>query len=175
MLDYYDVAYDTCGIGGDLEKSLGYRKILIAGKDLNVVDGSSYRNKDVEGSIFMDAGRSNLFGILSMSPAAVAFSDFRINKKAIEQMRDKGIALCIPASIITSSYGLQRSRNMYMARKLLEYARKAGLDVSIVTLARSAAHLCSYMQLVEIAKLIGSGEKDARDSIGRVNGSLVVK
>lgn len=154
---------------------MGYKKIFIAGKDVKVVDGSNYRNRDVQGSIFVNNGRQNLFSVLSMSPIAVVFSDLRINKKAMEQMHDKGIALCFPVSMITVPYGLQRSRNMYMAKRLLDHARKVSLDVSVVTLARSASHLCSYMQLVETARLIGMEEKRARESISRVNKSLVVE
>ena len=175
MLDYFDVAYGSCSISEILEKSLGYRKIFIANRDVKIVDGNNYRNKDIQGGIFFNTGKQNIFSILSMSPVAVAFSDLRINKKAMEQMNDKGIALCMPTSIITSSYGLQRSRNMYMAKRLLEHARKIKLDVSIVTLANNATQLCSYMQLIEIAELLGMSEECARESISRVNKSLVIE
>lgn len=123
----------------------------------------------------MGTEKSNLSSVLNMSPKAVAFPDSKIDKKALEQMRDRGITLCLPTSVITDSYGLQRSRNIYMMGKLFTYARSIKLDAAFVTLAKSNAHLCSYMQLIELAKLVGADEEYARRSIGQINKSLVIE
>jgi hypothetical protein len=56
-----------------------------------------------------------------------------------------------------------------MVSKLFEYAKKSKIDVMFVTLARSNAFLCSCMQLVEIAKLIGAEEEYAKRSISSAN------
>ncbi len=174
MLDYYDIAYDTCNISKSFETALGYKRIFLASKDIKIIEGNS-KGSDISGSIFIDSGRSNAISILNMSPSAIAFLDSRINKKTLEQMRERGIVLCIPVSILTNSYGLQRSRNLYMMSKLFSYAKGIKLDVSFATLAKSNAHLCSYMQLVELAKLIGADEEYARKSISVTNRNLVIK
>jgi myo-inositol-hexaphosphate 3-phosphohydrolase len=156
-----------------LESALGFRRIFLAGKEIKVVDGSHYKNSDVEKSIFVDVGKGDLFAILNLSPSAIVFSDMKINKKALEQMNERKIALCMPMSTLTSSYGLSRSRSLYMMSKLLTHARKIKLDVSFVTLAKSRTNLCSYIQLLELAKLIGADEEYARKSISEINKSLV--
>ncbi len=107
------------------------------------------------------------------SPWAIIFRDMKINKKAVEQMREYDVALCIPMGQITSLYGLQRSRALYLTRKLVIHARKMKVDVSTVTLARDMTHMCSCIQLLEMAKLVGLKEEYARESIGRINRSIV--
>jgi len=174
LLDYFDVAGEGCRIDKGLEPALGFKKIFVANKDIKVVDGTGGKTGNVEGSIFVASEKSNMIQILNMSPRAVVFSDSKINKKALEQMRDRDILLCIPADLITGTSGLHRSRNMYMMGKLFDHARSIKLEVSFITLAQSNAHLCSYMQLIEIAKLIGADEEYARASISK-NGSLVIK
>jgi RNase P/RNase MRP subunit p30 len=123
----------------------------------------------------VDSGKENIFSALNSSPAAVVFPDIKINKKALEQMQERRIALCLPISPLTSSYGLQRARSLYMTGKLLHHAMQIKLAVSFVTLAKSRTNLCSYMQLLEIAKLIGADEDYARKSLSDINKSLVVE
>lgn len=138
---------------------------------MKVLDGT-YRNNEVENSIVFNNGRTNLFSILSLSPKAVVFPDSRINKKAMEQMNDRGILLCLPMSMLTGSSGINRSKTMYMMSKLLDHALSIKLEVSFVTLARSSSNLCSYLQLIELAKLIGANEEYARKSISETNKTL---
>ncbi|MGI0100802.1 MAG: hypothetical protein ACREBH_03765 [Candidatus Micrarchaeaceae archaeon] len=172
MLDYYDIVFETCGISKSLEGALGYKKVFIVGKDVRVIEG---KGSGIKGGIFIDTGKANVLGIMNESPSAIVFRDMRINKKAMEQMNDKGIALCIPMDTITSSYGLQRSRTLYMTSKLLKHAMDIRLNVSFVTLARSELQLCSYMQLIELAKLLGANEEQARMGTSETNKSLVAK
>jgi RNase P/RNase MRP subunit p30 len=101
------------------------------------------------------------------------FKDLHINKKAMEKMKESDIALCLPTSFITCSYGLQRSRTIYLMSKLFSHAKSIRLDVSFATLAMNNMHLCSYLQLIELAKLLGSDDEYARRSIGEINNSLV--
>lgn len=117
----------------------------------------------------------NVLSIISMSPRAIVFPDSRINKKAMEQMLSHEILLCLPMSMITSSTGMNRSKSMYMMSRLLDHARSIKLDTAFVTLAKTDSNLCSYMQLIELAKLMGADEAYARRSISEINKSLVIK
>ena len=175
-MDYYDIAYETCDINKDLEARLGYKRIFLTNKDVKIIDGSTrYKNSEIEGSIFLNAGEDNIIGVLNASPRAVSFLDSKINKKALEQMAERKILLCLPISILTSSYGLQRSRNLYLMGKLFNYAKSMKISVSFVTLAKNNMNLCSYLQLIELAKVLGADEEYARKSISSTNKSLVEK
>jgi hypothetical protein len=174
LLEYYDIAYDSCKVDESLERSLGYNRIFLANRDIRIIDGRNHRKNEIGKSIFISSGGPDLFTILNMGPAAVAFQDLRINKKALEQMHDRGIALCLPMSTIMNQQGLKRSRSTYMMSRLLGHAQSIKLDVSIVTLARSNTELCSHMQLVELAKLVGADEAYARRSISAINRRMVI-
>jgi RNase P/RNase MRP subunit p30 len=109
-----------------------------------------------------------------MSPSAIVFPDSRINKKALEQMKEREIALCIQLSNLTMSYGLQRSRNLYMASKLFDYAKGMEIDVCFASFARTNVQLCSYIQIIELARLLGADEEYAKKSLS-MNGSLAIE
>ena len=135
-LSYYDVAYESCNLSKELERKLGYDRIFVAGKEVKVIDGN-FKSSDLEGSIFVNSNQANLFSILSFSPKAIVFSDSKINKKALEQMRDRDMVLCIPMNLLMTSVGLQRSRNLYLMGRLFDHAKSLKLDVSFVTLSKS--------------------------------------
>jgi len=171
-MEYYDVAYETCGTDSKLEKRLGYERIF-SSKEAKVVDGNSYKGSEVEDSLFISSPRANIMAALKASPKAVVFPDSRIDRKVIKVVAEREVALCIPIGDLTSSYGLQRSRSLYMTSKLFDYARSKKIDVSFVTLARDRTQLCSYIQLIEMAKLLGASEEYARESISKINKSMV--
>jgi RNase P/RNase MRP subunit p30 len=108
-----------------------------------------------------------------MCPSAIVFSNLRLDKKAMENMREQDVALCIPLSTITSTYSLQRSKTLYWMNRLFRYAKSIRLNVSFATLARSSTHLCSCIQLVELAKLLDEDEKYIKYCISETNRSLV--
>ena len=62
-----------------------------------------------------------------------------------------------------------------MMGKLLDYSLGIKLEVCFATFAKSNLNLCSYMQLIELAKLLGADEDYARKSISSVTKSLVEK
>ncbi len=151
--------------------SLGYRMIFTIGKDLK----ASESLKGLENGIFMAKENSNVIAAIGLRPRAIVFEDMRINKKALEMMEDRGIALCIPLSGITSLYGLRRSRALYMTAKLLRHSMKMGVDVSIASLARSREYMCSPIQMVAIAKALGADEEYARHCISETNRHVAMK
>lgn len=114
-----------------------------------------------------------MLAVIKANPSAIVFKDLHINKKVMERMKESDIALCLPTSFITCSYGLQRSRNIYLMSGLFAHAKSIKLDVSFATLAMNNMHLCSYIQLVELAKLLGSDEEYARKSLSEINKGLV--
>jgi hypothetical protein len=174
LLDFYDVAFDSCNVTKALESSLGYKRIFLSKKDIDIIDGNSkYEKDDIENSIFIDFGKESINSIIKMNPSAIVFANLRLDKKAMENMRENDVALCIPTSMITSTYALQRSKTLYWTSRLFKYAKSIKLNVSFATLAKSNIHLCSYIQLVELAKLLDDDEKYIKHCISETNKSLV--
>ncbi len=163
-MDFYDIVYPFSMPDG-FPESLGYRRIFAIGKDVKASDGL----KGLENGIFIAKENSNVMAAIGLRPRAIVFEDMRINKKALEMMEDRGIALCIPLSSITSLYGLRRSRALYMTAKLLRHSAKIGIDVSIASFARSREYMCSPIQIIAIAKALGIDEEYARRCISETN------
>ena len=125
--------------------------------------------------MYLSYGNADLSTIAKMHPRAIVPMDFRIDAKALSQMAEHEIPVCMPVSALVSSYGIQRSKKLYLAGKTIRYAVKAGVRATVASLAESNNFLCSYMQMIEIAKLIGLREEAARKGLSSINRLLVQK
>jgi len=166
-MDYYDIAFDSCNVNKDLESELGFKKIF-TNKDIGILEGD-YKSGIIRGSLFIDNGNGDVLSVINSNPAAVSFADLNINKDALSLMEEMDIILCMPLSIATSSYGFSRSKNLFLMKKLFRHAKKLNLRISFATLAKKESELCSSLQLIEIAKLIGADENYARESVSKTN------
>ncbi len=148
----------------DMEKKLGFTNIFIAGKDIEI---SSVKSK-----IGLSSDK-NVIQIVRSAGIGVIFTDYRINGKLIAEMRANDLSAYIPLYKITASYKLYRSREIYRATKLLKYLKRKKINVGFITFAESAENMCSYMQLLELAELIGADEITARSGISKINRMLI--
>jgi hypothetical protein len=172
-LPYYDIVFETCKVDDSLAARLGFGRILTIPRDIEFIDVGK-RGIGNEKRAIASGPVGSLTSAANAGVAAILIGDAQIDKKLITAMADNDTVLCIPLSEIMGLYGLKRSRLMFKMGKLFSYARKEGLDVSFTTLARSNSMMCSYMQMVELAKLLGVGEDYARKSVGEVNKRLVI-
>ncbi len=173
-MHFYDVVFDSCGVDAELERKLGFQKIGVAGVDVAVVDLDKGRGA-AGGAVAVGRDRGELISAVKGGASGVVINGSEIEKELIKAMVDNACALFIQLSDVMHYFGIRRSRLIYRDWKLFSYARKAGLDVGFLTLARSRAVMCSYMQMIELAKIIGADERYARESISRVNGALLVR
>ena len=171
---YYDIVFDSCNVDEKVERKLGFDKIGVIPRDIEMIDVD--RKKPERNCRCIAYGSfGNLLGSVNMGVAALRLQEPTIDKRLIAAMAENGTALCIPISDITSLYGLKRSRTLYKIGKLFAYVKKAGVDVSLITGARSDSMLCSYMQIIEVARLFGADEADTRRSLSEVNRGLLVE
>ena len=100
-------------------------------------------------------------------------SDSRIDRKLLATMKDKGVPLCIGFNRILESTGTRRSSSIYMTSKLAACAIKMGIRTAFVSMAGSEEMLCSPVQLIALAKLLGVKEDYARSAISATNEALI--
>ncbi len=167
-MDFYDIVSATCTFDDAFAKRLGFKKVFIINKDIPAAGHGGENKKGLHGSIAFGKEASQLMSLVKNGASAVAITDSYIDKKLLETMADNKCVLCMPMSIITSSYGIERSRNVYRMSKLFAYARKKGIEVCFVSMAKTPEHMNSYMQLMELAKLVGADEKYAKQEMGRI-------
>lgn len=146
-----------------LEKILGFENIFITGKDINISSNKS--------RIGLSSDK-NIIRIVRSGCSMVIFDNYRIEGKLIAEMKANESTAYIPLYKITESYKLYRSREIYKASKLLKYLNRKRIDIGFVTFAESVEGMCSYIQMVELAKLIGADEKMAKMGISKINGKL---
>lgn len=169
-MDYYDIALQSCGASPAMEAELGFRHIFLAGKEVPLLNSGKKGN--FSGAIFSGTNKKLLVDASRGGARALILEDMRIDRSLIDTMVKKGTALCIPMYAVTSKEGMERSKALFLLKGLFEYVRHRGMHVGFVSLAPSRSGLCSSMQLVEFAKLIGADEQYARYSIGAVNRAI---
>lgn len=150
---------------------LGFSKVFSAGKDIGMHDADK-KAGDCDGCIAYGSNASNMIHMVRSGANAIMLNDFKIEKKLLEIAIENECILLIPFNSIISSYGFERSRNLFKASKLLTYATKKGAKISFISMASSKLGMCSYMQLVELAKMLGASEKEAREGIGKITKSV---
>jgi hypothetical protein len=168
-LPFYDLAHQTA-LHGHLWKQLGFTKIGIAGSGVKL---SLPGSKGIEGSICVGIAGEALNASAKQSPKAVMITDSRIDRRLLDTLKAKNVILCISLDKILGSAGLRRSSAIYLTSKLVQYAIKRGIKTTFVSFAGSEEMLCSPVQLIEIAKLLGADEQYARKAISETNFELV--
>ncbi len=170
-MDFYDLVGPGFKPDGDLAARLGYKSVFTAGNELLVIDAG----KESGGHLPYVANGNNqgrLAYHAKNGAQGVMPDGFAADASLIETMRDGECIMVIAISQITQAGAESRPKMLYMAAKLFSACRKAGINVAFVSMARSRAYLESYIQMIELAKLIGADEQYARYSISRVNGTL---
>lgn len=172
-MDFYDLAYPK-SLEGGIGKRLGFKKILVLGKDLKISAPNSPQN-EISDSLCIGYSGEQLCSAAKLSPRAILIRDSRIDRKLIEILRSKEIILCIAFDGIMENAGLRRSSQLYMMSKLVSYALKKKIQIAFVTLAKSEETLCSPIQLIELAKLVGASDLFSRSAICNTNKELMIE
>ncbi len=147
-----------------LEKVLGFDKIFISEKDIDI---SSNKSK-----IGLSSDK-NIIRIVRSGGIGVIFDNYRIEGKLIAEMKANDSVAYIPLYKITESYRLYRSREIYKASKLIKYLKRKRISIGFITFTESVEGMCSYMQIMELAKLIGADEDMAKKGISEINEKLI--
>ena len=166
-MGYYDIALQSCSVGSGIESSLGFKRIFLAGKDVALL--GARKKGDFPNAIVSGTDKKLLTEASRGGARALIIEDMRIDRSLIDTMLKRGTVLCMPMSAITSREGMERSKAIFLMSGLFGYAKGRGVHVGFVSLAACGAELCSSMQLIEFARLMGAEEQYARYSISTVN------
>lgn len=174
-MDFYDIVSQDCKVDDSFAKKLGFKKVFVLNKDIKAVGHGNEKEDDIYDSIAFGKAKEQLMSLVKRGAPAVAITDSYIDKKLMDTIADNKCMLVMPMSIITSSYGVERSRNIYRMSKLYDYARRKKIEVVFASMAKTPQYMNSYSQLIELAKLIGADEQYARSSMNKLTKSIVKK
>jgi hypothetical protein len=171
-LEYYDIVSETCGFDSALAKRLGFAEIFTINKDVAAI-GTGHKQPKVPGrGIAFGRDTQQLISLVKGGAGAVSITGSFIDEKLMEAIASNDSILCMPMSAITASTGIERSKNIFRMRRLFRKASKMKIRVAFVSMAKTPRHMNSYMQLIELAKLLGADERYARYSISKINGEF---
>jgi hypothetical protein len=167
-LNYYDIAGPSCVVDAALSRRLGFKKIFVIGTDTTAQDTDAGKGKT---GVSLAYGKNNQL-LLSHSKggtAAVAQSDFHIDKRLLESLRSNSATLCIPLFPILSTYGIERSRRIYMARGLVDNALSRRISTTLISMAPKQEYLCSSGQLIELGRMLDMPEEAVKEGLAKTN------
>ncbi len=171
-MDFYDIVGSECEFDEKFAARLGYRQVFVAGKDIVVADAD--REGPSHAAYIAKGGNvSRLVYHVKNGARGVITEDFNLEAKLLEAMAACGCVAVICTDRIIGAAAESRSRMLYKASRMFSNARKCDVNIALVSMARSRAYMESYMQLVELGKLIGADDRYARHMISGVNGFLV--
>ncbi len=171
-MDFYDIASETCDFDEKLAEKLGFKRIFRLNKDVKAV-GNGSENKDITDGIGFGKDPNQLLNLVKHGAVAIAITDSFIDKQLMAEMKERNCILLLPMTNITASFGLQRSHNIFKMSKLFSYARKMKIEICFASMAKTPLHLNSYIQLIALAKLVGSDDTYARYSLNKISKSIV--
>ncbi len=157
-MGYYDLVLKSCRTSGEFAARLGFERLFF-------VD-------DKGGALCIGSDKQMLLAGLQRGADAVAVTDFTIDRKLLARVKEREAMLCMPFCAILEKDAAERARLLYRASALAHYAMSNRIEVALVSLASSSLYMGSYMQLIELAKLIGIKEEYARNSISASNRRL---
>lgn len=174
-LNFYDIAGEGCTFDDKLAKRLGFKKIAVVNKDIIAAGAGSEGADDLPDRIAFGKDLGQLLSLIKNGAKAVVITDSYMDKQLMETISNNDCILCMPMNIITASSGMERTKNIYRMAKLLKLAMRKRIKVGFISLAKTPQYLNSYIQLIELAKLIGADEQYARNSISEINKMVVGK
>jgi|SRR5271157_1613335 len=172
-MQFYDIValkeeIDLEGLAG----RFGYRKIFLAGKDVEIV-GDTMRLND-EGSFIVRSGDNETLSkaVRSNGVVGVIVDDSKVSGKFIEELRTHEKILFVPAAPLVCPGQNSRMRNLHWAKGIVRTALMGKARIALVTLAEEKECLLSSRQLLEIAKLLGATDKIADGMLSSLGSSL---
>lgn len=168
-MDFYDIVAETCGFNAQFAQRLGFKQVLTINREVAALGHGVEPMQHAGPAIAFGRGKEQLLALVKHGAPAVAITDSYVDPELINAIADNHAVLCMPMNVVSASYGTERARNIYRMRRLFTVARKHGIEVCFISLAKTRVYMASYMQLVEFAKLIGAEERYARRSVSEIN------
>lgn len=157
-MKYYDVVLEGCDFDEGFAKRLGFERVLRLGAGAK--------------GLFIGKEKAALTRAVQHG-SAIAITDFSLDREVMAKAKDNDAILCVPFAPIARARGLEQARLMHRASELIKYAYRKRIEVSFASLADSRLLMDSRMQLVEMARMIGATEEQARRGVGEANRRII--
>jgi hypothetical protein len=169
-MKYFDIVI-TNEAEPQLAARLGYERVLVAGKDIDILDNLHFngrrkaivRGRNV-GTLMRAIKEQNVIGVM--------IDDNLTMGKVIAAAKENEKPIVVSTEGLNRRNYLERQKAIYRLRKLFRLLAKTRNEVILVTLAPDRHSLLSVGQMIEVAKFLGADEAKSRQMIstlGRYN------
>ncbi len=152
-LKYYDIAFKDAIVDG-----IGFEKVF-AIPDLPAINADSTSKK---GSAAIYYGKGKNLMQHARNAIAIVPTDFEVSNLLLARLAEHNTILCMPISEILKSNGMQQQYLLHLASIAVKMAKRKKARLSVISFAESRLYVCSPIQLVAMASLLGIKEEDAR-------------
>lgn len=165
IMSYFDVTSLSNPIDESLAKRLGFKRIFNNGIDVEVTLSIP---KKAQNPILLSSSSQSAINqcLQNENVTGIINTGDEIGAKSIEKLVQKEKLIVFDAYSMTGSS--ERLASINKAKKAFRYVSKMHADLAIASFAPSNDYLLSYMQLFEIAKLIGASDAQAKLMLSRI-------
>ncbi len=153
------------GVDQKLARRLGYKRVLIVGKDVALLNAGNDTKKTVIYAKNMDAVARH---VKSRDVVGFIFDDSSIIRKALEEIHENGKLVVLPLSQIMQHDQRARLRGIGRMRRLLKTALRYRAQVAVVSLAQNKDQMLSRMQLSALASYLGANDEQSKAMLQKI-------
>lgn len=158
---YFDIT--EMSVDEQLLKTLGFKGIFQLGNEVGRFP--SGKGKSVA---FMSDREAFSRAARSRETLAIVADALPLQKKYLELMREGEKMLIFPVGALTALNSSQLVRGIAQLRAAFSTAKQARVKSAVATLAKTSDYLLSSMQLIEIARLLGNSDEEAKAAVQRL-------
>ncbi len=146
---------------------LGYKKILEAGKDIEVMDsvGAATLTKKIVRS---DSIETITKGVRQNRTIGVLPKNASLSGKALDAVKENGKLVLIPLSEATCAQGPDRAHALPRFRKLVRNVLIAKVPFALVSMAETREGMMSSLQMIEVAGFLGVDQRRAKEALAKL-------
>lgn len=150
-----------------LSRRLGYRKMLVAGRDVEIVTKPipEMRKKgiivsdDLE-SVTKALKQNSILGLIAVGSA--------LDKKVLAEIKETEKVLFVPLSRVTCAGGESRAHALARTRSIVKNAMAARVPLALISFAESRECVMSPLQMIEVAGFVGIDQAVAKVALGKL-------
>ena len=165
---YRDYVRNSAILEDGLAKTLGFEKILSPADKIIVVSEPTSLNPKVQLAILEGRPGYLMKYINDKRVIGIMILGFESDRNLIEHAKHKEKLLVINARDLTACGEREKARNITRARELMKNALHAKVSIAVVSGAEREEDLLSTQQLLELAKMLGASEQQAKLMLTRV-------
>lgn len=159
-MHYFDITNSPSAFEKELQKRLGFKKILNVPEEVEIVENLSRQPK--KPFLIMSANPNVVYNLIKSKWAiGLLVNGEEPDQKVLNKIRENGKLLVLNAYYLTIG---ERDRvlKVQKLKKIFRNAHKGKTRTTIISLAPNPNYLLSFMQLFEIAKMITTDEHQAK-------------